>query len=315
MIVHVNNDVRISVVVTCHSEGVLLENAIKSAENQSDKDFELLVVNDASTDEVTNRLCREFEKNKRARILWRENNGGLSAARNTGFESMSGNICVPLDGDDLLPPHCISTVRDSFSRNPTAGYIFGNYRRVSVEDGSEQLIECSELVSETGFMDPAKCLMNWILYGGSPCKRTTWEEVGGYDQDFSYGGQDVDFWLKVFRKKIPGWYVNENIYIWNRSANGMNAKRRRDPSNKLHIIEKNIDTFDAFGLGKVARTNLVKGHLLHGSDASAKRFARQLMSGGDRSSYALIVSILPIGFSKALYLLKRKMFTRSVPSY
>ena len=295
----------ISIVITCYSEGAALEEAVASAETQQDQNFELLVVNDASVDEETNRLCRQLEKEERARVVWRKSNGGLSAARNTGYEHMSGEICIPLDADDVLPDNCVGTVRNAFHADPSIGYLFGNYKKVIVETGEEQLVDCSELTTKNGFMAAEKCLSNWFLLGVSPCRKSTWEKVSGFDQEFSYGGQDVDFWMKVFKEFIPGRYVESCIYIWKKSAKGMNAKRKGIPLNKLDIIEKNLSTFDAYGLGTLARTRLMRGHLLFGRANRSKRYARQLLRDRCFGPTQVMVATLPFWISKKLFGLQR----------
>ena len=83
----------ITVVVSCFKEGELLRRAIESLSRQSDRDFETVVVNDAATDQATNAVCRELESEGRARMIWRERNGGLSAARNTGYEEIGRASC------------------------------------------------------------------------------------------------------------------------------------------------------------------------------------------------------------------------------
>ena len=88
----------ISVVITCYKEGDLLRRAFASLESQSDKDFDIVIVNDASPDETTNTVCRELGEKPRVQVIWRTANGGLSAARNSGYEAMTGDTYVALGG-------------------------------------------------------------------------------------------------------------------------------------------------------------------------------------------------------------------------
>jgi GT2 family glycosyltransferase len=295
----------ISIVITCYREGRLLERAIESVERQTDRDFEVLVVNDASTDEETNRVCRSLEGDGRARVVWREENGGLSAARNSGYEHMRGDVCMPLDADDTLPPDCVGIVREVFASNPRAGFVFGNYVVRAADTGEEQVVDCSVLASNEAQMEPRKCLRNWKLLGVSPCRKSTWGTVGGFDEEFSYGGQDVDFWMKVFRSSIPGAYVGHTLYTWFRDSAGMNARRTSELLNKANIMEKNLATFDAFELGEFARRSLMKAHLLHGNPGKARQFARELIRKRDRSLAVMSVVFLPARLSKSLYRLRK----------
>ncbi len=236
---------RISVVITCYKEGLLLKQAFASLENQTDRDFDILVVNDASPDAVTNEICRELETDKKARVIWHKENGGLSAARNSGYEAMEGDICVSLDADDILPQGAISTIRRGFKLNPKADFVFGNYIRREIEAGTERLIDCNAICSANRFLDARKLANgDWILYGGSPCRKSLWRRLGGYAQEFSYSAQDVDFWKRALISGARGYYVNDIIYEWNRSRKGMNCKVPR----KIWVREsvKNILFYDMF---------------------------------------------------------------------
>jgi hypothetical protein len=198
-------------------------------------------------------------------------------------------------------------VRRAFWEHGDCGFVFGNYLIVDSGTGAEELVDCSMLASDTGMLQFEKCLLNWKLYGGSPCKKSTWESVGGYDEDFSYGGQDVDFWMQVFRKYFHGAYINACIYRWVRSSGGMNARRSKDPLNKLRIIEKNIATFDAFGLGDFARHSLMRGHLLFGDGVKAKKYAREKIRLGQGGVAPLIILFMPVGVSRKLINWRRRI--------
>jgi len=70
-----------------------------------------------------------LKQEKKARIIWYKKNGGLSAARNSGYEAMRGDICAPLDADDTLPQGAIAAIRKGFRENPEVDFVFGNYIR------------------------------------------------------------------------------------------------------------------------------------------------------------------------------------------
>jgi len=185
--------------------------------------LEILIVNDASPDNVTNKICRELEKEKKAHIIWHKENGGLSTARNSGYENMKGDICIPLDADDVIPQDAIAVIRKGFKEHPEADFIFGNFIWREIERGTERLVDCSVLSSPDGFLDPRKLANgHWILYGGSPCRKSLWKRIGGYLQEFSYDVQDVDFWKRALILGAKGYYINHTIYRWYRSKNGMN---------------------------------------------------------------------------------------------
>jgi len=211
----------LTVLLTCFKEGKLLLRAIDSLEKQTDKQFSIIIVNDASPDSETNECCKKLESSG-YKIIWRTQNGGLSAARNDGFRYSKTDIVAPMDADDTLPENAIQLIKQAFDQHPEAYYIYGNYSRLEIETRITKSINCLE-ISSNDQIDPVKLLNNWIFFGQSPCRKILWETIAGYSSEFSYTLQDMDFWLKVFEKNLRGIYVNEFLYNWHVSQTGMNS--------------------------------------------------------------------------------------------
>ena len=297
---------RISIVITCYREGPLLRRAVRSLDAQTDRDYELLIVNDASPDEETNDICRKLESDGRARVIWRKTNGGLSASRNSGFENMKGDIYVALDADDELPRNAIESIRYGFDTAPESDFVFGNYIRREIEQGTEELVDCSGLSSTDGFLDPRTLVKCWLLYGGSPCRKTMWQKVGGYDGEFSYGGQDVDFWKRAFLVGSKGRYVNNTIYCWNRSQAGLNATVPVKTWRRVEV--KNIAFSKKFGGDIVEKKVLLLFYFFESDHLSCRRLAGELLKSGHFSVKVILLAFCP-GLCIQLYRLRgRKIF-------
>ena len=98
----------ISIIVPVYNVEQYIEEAVNSVVRQTYTDWELLLVNDGSTDQSL-KLCREFEKlDSRIHVIDREN-GGVSSARNAGLERARGEWVGFLDGDDWLEENCLET--------------------------------------------------------------------------------------------------------------------------------------------------------------------------------------------------------------
>jgi len=109
----------ISVIVPVYNSGKYLINCIESIINQSYKDIDILLIDDGSTDD-SGRVCDEYaHKDKRIRVIHKEN-GGQSSARNVGIEQAIGDRIVFIDSDDYVSLDHISSLDE-------------NYRKYSVE--------------------------------------------------------------------------------------------------------------------------------------------------------------------------------------
>lgn len=87
-----------------------LSTAIDSVRSQSYEKWELLVVDDKSTDDTVTNIKNSFGKDKRIRIFQHDNNMGVSVARNTGIENTTGDYILFLDSDDFFREDALSVL-------------------------------------------------------------------------------------------------------------------------------------------------------------------------------------------------------------
>lgn len=233
----------ISVIITCYKEGELIHRAIKSIENQSIQGFEVLIINDCSPDKLTNQICAELALNPKYNVHFRAKNGGLSAARNSGFELMRGTITVPLDADDELPENAIEDILKTFNDYPTADMVFGNYSIINTNNTEIQEVNSGGIASQQQLSLPLLA-KNWILIGTSPCKKDLWERIGGYSSSYTNTVQDVDFWRRAFLKGAKGYFCNTVIYKWHPAENGMNNQVKEEDYLPLRI--ESLPFYDKF---------------------------------------------------------------------
>jgi SAM-dependent methyltransferase len=116
-------DALASVVLATHNRADLVSRAIESVISQSYRNWELIVIDDASEDD-TPLVLRTFT-DPRIRVLRREQPGGPSAARNTGLEEAKGEFVVYLDDDNVMYPHWLRGVAWAFDVHSDADVIVG----------------------------------------------------------------------------------------------------------------------------------------------------------------------------------------------
>jgi len=267
------SDELISIVISTYKGGELLQRAIDSLARQTDRGFETIVVNDCSPCEITNAVCRRFEQEGVARVIWREKNGGLSAGRNTGIKAAKGDIVAMLDEDDELPETAIAEIRNCFEKNPQADFIFGNYIRVDVDSGERQIVDAGELCDEDGWLIPKRLMRNWIFLGHSPCKKKVWEGIGGYRQCYSYDFQDGDFWMRAMDYGFRGIHTPALIYQWNQAGSGMcnrNVPRMR------YFMSRNLQYYERLGEQKQLWQKLIFHYLDNRKDPDTRAEAREV---------------------------------------
>ncbi len=104
---------KISIIIPSYNSETSIERCIRSAALQSYPEKEIIAVDDASTDS-TPKILRKLEKEiPSLRVILREKNGGVSAARNTGMEAAAGRWLVTLDGDDYIDAEMLASLYDA----------------------------------------------------------------------------------------------------------------------------------------------------------------------------------------------------------
>lgn len=127
--------VRLSIVVPVFNTGLYLPSCINSILSQSFSDFDLLIIDDGSTDDSVV-ICDEFaNKDNRVQTI-HKNNGGVSSARNVGLDNARGEWVLFIDSDDLLPYHALELLM-KYAENDV-DMVYGAIRKF---DESEENVE------------------------------------------------------------------------------------------------------------------------------------------------------------------------------
>ena len=114
-----------SIVMPAYNVEAYIEDAVSDIEKQSFSDFELILIDDCSTDE-TGRLCDALaQTDKRIRVQHLKKNGGLSNARNQGMDAASGEYILFLDPDDRYDTDMLAKIEESLKQNPAKVVLFG----------------------------------------------------------------------------------------------------------------------------------------------------------------------------------------------
>lgn len=288
-------DNTISVVITCFNEGKLIYDAVNSILEQLVLPLEIIIVNDASKNEVTIAVCRELEQNSLIKVIWRDLNGGTAAARNDGFQAAKGAVLVPLDADDILPTNALKSISLAYAAHPEAGFVYGDYIR---QDKPNSYLKVKmNKVSLVAMLSSKKFSFSsqWTLIGTTPLTRSLWESIGGYDPDF--GNQDlhdVEFWLRVLATKCSYYYIPENIYTW-RKYLGSNS-RRVTLLSWARIVKKHFNVYSQLGLEHRAYELLLLSSKWLNNQEEIDLYTKKLISCVKKRNYqistlmALIIS-------------------------
>ena len=122
----------ISVIVPVYNIEKYIERCILSVINQTYADFELLLINDGSTDS-SYEICKKWEETDKRIKLISKTNGGVSSARNLGLDHASGDFIFFVDGDDWLSHDCFQTLMEHMTDD--IDLVIGEHQDKNDDDG------------------------------------------------------------------------------------------------------------------------------------------------------------------------------------
>ncbi len=194
-----------SVVIAAYNAAQSIGATIGSVLAQTSQDFEVIVVDDGSTDDT----AAVVQSLADARVrLYRQENQGPSAARNAAIANATGRYVSTIDSDDLWLPRYLETMVATLEQSPDAAFAYtdawaleessGRFRRATAMSRSR--------VTDAP-ADPASFLEALIrqnfIYGSVTARREVLEQVGGFNASVSHS-EDYELWLRIAAQGYRG---------------------------------------------------------------------------------------------------------------
>ena len=176
----------VSIVLPVYNGARLLGKSIESCLSQTYPEIELIIVDDASTDN-TFEVARSFQ-DPRVKVLHHPINKKLPAALNTGFAHSAGTYLTWTSDDNCYSLNAIEEMVTYLRAHPEIDFVFANQHDVD---------EFGQVINET-IPGPFEKLTEWCCGSGAFLyKRSVYEKLGGYDEKFPLA-QDYDYWLRAY---------------------------------------------------------------------------------------------------------------------
>jgi len=188
---------KVSVIIPCYNQGQYLDEAVDSVINQTFKDFEIIIINDGSTDQFTIKKLKNYTKPKCCVI--HSDNQGPSIARNIAIKRSTGEYILPLDADDRIGPNYLEEAVKILDNHNKIGIVYCDAELFGDGNGRWELPEYSL----------EKILMGNLIFCCALFRKNDYLETIGFNPNMIYGWEDWDFWLSLIERgkevyKLPG---------------------------------------------------------------------------------------------------------------
>ena len=222
-------------IIAAYNAASTIAATLDSVLAQTFTDFEIICVDDGSTDRTSAILA---EYSDRVRVV-DQPNSGPAAARNHGARLSSGEYLAFLDADDLWMPTMLERTVAALDADPSLTLVYCN---PSVADSEG--VSIGTTLTGNGF-DHAPSLNElltqlWpIMPSAALVRRDAYDRCGGYRDELrgaSFRFEDVDFWIRI-RELGPFEYIPEELIVWRFAWFPRELKKLPDYSKALHVFE------------------------------------------------------------------------------
>jgi glycosyltransferase involved in cell wall biosynthesis/peptidoglycan/xylan/chitin deacetylase (PgdA/CDA1 family) len=230
-----NPDPTVTVVIPCYNLGAYLDQAVQSVLDQTFRDFEIIIVDDGSTDHATRQLFSSYQR-PRTRVL-RTENRGLAEARNLGIREARGRYISCLDADDLLEPAFLGRAVDILESDPDLAFAscwlraFGDYEFL----WSPATCDFPHLLAEDTVCTAALMRKDGVL------------QTGGFDPRMPVPGcEDWDLAITLVERGLPGVVIPEFLFrrrIRSGSASGSSPAPADHARLMRYMVEKHAESY------------------------------------------------------------------------
>ncbi len=221
----------ITVVIPCFNHGNFVLESVDRALGQHGGPPKVIVVDDGSTDEETQRALDALPDDVE---LIRQRNAGVATARNAGFEHSDSDLLLMVDADDRLTLDALDTLRPPLEANPDVGYCYGLMKLIGAWSGIPRFPDFDPYI-----------LLHRSIAGAALglVRRACWEDAGGFDPAID-GYEDWDFCLSALERGWRGLQIPQVTHEYRKHEHsGQEEHRRRYRHVYRQLRAKHADLF------------------------------------------------------------------------
>lgn len=225
----------ISIYITSFNYEKYLERSIESAlkQNFDPKKYEILIIDDCSTDN-SRKIISKYLKQNKVRAIFNKKNLGLTKSINIAIKASKGEYVIRLDADDMLSKNALKKFHSQVSNDKSVGIVYSDYYLI---DRFDNIIKREKKIN----LQKSKMkILDTAPHGAcSLIKKEFLIENGMYDE--SVDRQDgYDLWYKFLKKnKIKN--INFPLFYYRQHRNSLSKNTRRLLKTRSKIIEKHIN--------------------------------------------------------------------------
>lgn len=254
----------LSVIIPTYNRAHVLDRAINSVLSQSYSEFELLLIDDGSTDNTQDLLYSFTKKDKRIRTFYVDNSG-VSRARNIGINNSNGKLIAFLDSDDEWFPNKIKRQVDLYLSNK---FVLCHSNEIWIRNGV-RVNQMKKHEKSGGDLFLKSLQLCCISPSASILDKTIFDEVGLFDESFDVC-EDYELWLRITAKHQVS-FIDEPLII-----------KYGGHTDQLSNRSWGNDVYRVMALEKIINSGFISGEKMAQAVAMLKTKAQILSKGFEK---------------------------------
>lgn len=223
---------KVSIVLPVYNGEKYLSRAIESILQQTYKNFELIIIDDCSTDK-SNQIAKSYAKSDaRIRVYKNRENRKLPRSLNAGFRVATGELFTWTSDDNILRPETIEAMVHIFEEKPDVDFVYADIVPI---DGYGNVKSRAYLNGEIEDIYVFNPIMACFLY-----KREVHERLKGYNPKL-YLCEDYDFWVRTYESGFGMYHLKKKLYYYRVHNDSLTTQKRKEHAIvSLRLLGKNF---------------------------------------------------------------------------
>jgi glycosyltransferase involved in cell wall biosynthesis len=219
----------ISIVLPTYNGERYIRQSIESIFQQTERNWELIIVDDCSTEGTTSIIHEYQKKDHRIKVITNGKNEGLPRALNIGFQNVLGEYFTWTSDDNLYKPEALYVMSEYLLHNADIDLVFCDS---DVVNENLELIRDKKYVTDNRVLNLVNCnnIGACFMY-----KKTIADSIGIYDENM-FCAEDYDYWCRIaIAGKIN--FLPRNLYVYREHTNSLTITKGNEAVKKTKIVQ------------------------------------------------------------------------------
>lgn len=231
-----DKNIKVTVAMAAYNAAGFIAETIDSVLAQEYEGFELVVIDDGSTD-ATFDIIKRYRHHPRVRFYRNKKNVGVGATRNRIVNLSRGKYISVCDADDLMLPRNLTRLAGYLDSHPEVGAVYADI--VLIEKNRKGLISILPSVPDKNHNEVWDLIVNLVTHPGALIRKSSLVRIGGYDETV-YSVGDWDIWLKLAEITKIAYLKGEVYYVYRKRGTGISSTDTRYKADSEKIIRAAI---------------------------------------------------------------------------